>query len=92
MARPGHNKQFEFTAGVTITNLLQIKGLEFDSVILMDPSEQNYPNNVQGCKHLYTAITRAKEQLHMIGSCTPTPILDSGIKESILLINQKGNS
>ncbi len=90
--RLGHNKQFEFTAGVTITNLLQIKGLEFDSVILMDPSEQNYPNNVQGCKHLYTAITRAKEQLHMIGSCTPTPILNSSIKGSILLINQKGNS
>ena len=39
------------------------KGLEFDSVILFNTSEENYPNTVLDIKLLYVAITRTMSKL-----------------------------
>jgi len=82
--RLGHNREFDFTSGITVTNLRQIKGLEFDSVILLDPSEENYPNDIQGKKYLYTVITRAKAHLCLIGDCAPTSLLQPAIENSLI--------
>lgn len=82
--RLGHNRQFEFSPGVTVTNLRQIKGLEFDSVILLDPTEANYPAGSQGQKHLYTVITRAKDHLYIVGNETPCALLDPAIEAGIV--------
>lgn len=73
--REGHNKAFEFSAGVTVTNLRQIKGLEFDSVIVLDPSPEAYPPDDQGRRHLYTLVTRAKDRLAFLGTDPLTPLL-----------------
>lgn len=40
-----YNTSFSFEPGVTVTNLLQVKGLEFDSVTLIEPTETNDPSD-----------------------------------------------
>jgi len=88
-ARLGHNKHFEFTPGITVTNLRQIKGLEFDVIILLDPSEANYPNTTQGQKYLYTAITRAKEYVYLIAACDPAVLLRQAIDQDLLEVDSQ---
>jgi len=86
--RTGYNKHFTFVPGVTITNMHQVKGLEFDSVILLDPSEKNYVNDTQGGKYLYTVITRAKKHLYMIGKDAPSSLLDKAIEKKLLDVKE----
>ena len=39
--RLGHRDQFSFEPGIIVTNIHQVKGLEFDSVALVEPDEEN---------------------------------------------------
>lgn len=56
-------KTFSFKPGVIITNVHQVKGLEFSGVILWNPSVRNYPVTTVSKNLLYVAITRASERL-----------------------------
>jgi DNA helicase IV len=77
--RLGHNKDFVFGAGVTVTNMLQVKGLEFDTVILLDPTDMNYPDTKEGRRHLYTMVTRAKDALHFVSAEPPGILVQQAI-------------
>lgn len=80
--RHGHNKDFHFGAGVTVTNLRQVKGLEFDAVVVVNPTEQFYPDDDDGRRQLYTLLTRAKDDLHLVCRGEPTPLLaDARVRE-----------
>jgi DNA helicase IV len=59
-----------FEPGVLITNVHQVKGLEFTGVILWDPSTKAYPSTELGKNLLYVAITRASDRL-AIYHCEP---------------------
>ncbi len=87
--RHGYNRDFKFDSGITITNLKQIKGLEFDSVVLLDPSDEFYSNDDQGRKYLYTAITRAKEHLLVMGVGQVCKSLAPAINHGLLEIKQQ---
>lgn len=66
--RLGHRTQFSFEPGVIVTNIHQVKGLEFDSVAIVEPSEDNYPHRQRESRNmLYVAITRTQEDLALIG-------------------------
>lgn len=78
--RRGHNKDFEFAAGVTVTNVRQIKGLEFDAVIVVEPSAERFPDTEQGRRDLYTVLTRARVGLHLVGTEPFTPLLERAIE------------
>ena len=52
-----------FTPGVVVTNVHQVKGLEFSGVILWNPSGRSYPKTELGKNLLYVAITRASNRL-----------------------------
>jgi len=56
-------RTFNFKPGVIITNVHQVKGLEFSGVILWNPSAHNYPVTTLSKNLLYVAITRASERL-----------------------------
>ncbi|MBX2814011.1 MAG: ATP-binding domain-containing protein, partial [Myxococcales bacterium] len=88
--RRGKNNTFVFDAGVTVTNMRQIKGLEFDMVVVLDPSEAHYPDSDQGRRDLYTVLTRARLQLHLLGHESPTPLLDPAQKDGRLEIIDVG--
>jgi DNA helicase IV len=52
-----------FEPGLLITNVHQVKGLEFSGVILWNPSQKAYPATDFGKNLLYVAITRASDRL-----------------------------
>jgi DNA helicase II / ATP-dependent DNA helicase PcrA len=62
--RLGHRDQFSFEPGVLVTNIHQVKGLEFDSVALVEPDEENYPTKREESRNMiYVGITRTQEDL-----------------------------
>lgn len=85
--RLGHNNEFAFASGVTVTNMRQIKGLEFDAVIALDATSADYPDSDQGRRNLYTLLTRAKDRLDIVSSGEPSALLkaavDGGVVEVI---------
>jgi DNA helicase II / ATP-dependent DNA helicase PcrA len=84
LVRVGHNKNFRFDPGVTVTNMRQIKGLEFDTVIAVEPNAAAYPDDDQGRRWLYTVLTRAKESLELVGTDDPTPLLQHALDSHLL--------
>ncbi|MCH7623638.1 MAG: UvrD-helicase domain-containing protein, partial [Nitrospinae bacterium] len=67
--RLGHRDQFSFEPGIIVTNVHQVKGLEFDAVCIVEPSEENYPlYRPESRNLLYVAITRAEDELMLIGT------------------------
>lgn len=87
--RIGYNKSFTFGAGVTVTNMRQVKGLEFDTVIVLDPTDENYPDTESGRKALYTMVTRAKDALYFVGSESPGALLRSAIDNGLVSLNDE---
>ncbi len=62
--RLGHRDQFSFEPGILVTNIHQVKGLEFDSVALVEPDEENYPVKREESRNMiYVGITRTQEDL-----------------------------
>jgi DNA helicase-2/ATP-dependent DNA helicase PcrA len=89
-ARLGHNKSFVFAPGVTVSNLRQLKGLEFDTVLLVDPSETAYPATEESRRYLYTLVTRARERLHVV-SCVPVcQLLQGAVDAGKLDVEEPG--
>lgn len=69
--RLGHGGQFSFEPGILVTNIHQVKGLEFDSVALVEPDEENYPTRREESRNmLYVGITRTQEDL-LLASIRP---------------------
>jgi len=83
--RQGHNQRFAFEPGVTVTNAAQIKGLEFDAVLVVQPDESAYPcRGDDGRRRLYTVLTRAKTELVLVVIGQPTALLDPAIASGVL--------
>lgn len=61
-------QDFSFTPGIDVTDVRQVKGLEFDYVVILDPTAQNYPEVVESRHLMHIAATRAAHQLWLV--CT----------------------
>ena len=57
---------FEFKPGIDITDVAQVKGLEFDYVVIADASYGIYKNRPEDRRTLHVAATRAIHQLWVI--------------------------
>lgn len=66
---------FDFKAGLYVTEVAQVKGLEFDYVIIPDSNIQAYPSNYECRRLLHVAATRAIHQLWVACVGTKSPIL-----------------
>ena len=55
-----------FAKGVMVLPIHLTKGLEFDAVLLWNPSEEAYGQNEADAKLLYVAVTRALHELHIV--------------------------
>jgi DNA helicase IV len=60
---PGLRTEMTFKPGIIVTNVHQVKGLEYSNVILWNPSPKNYPATQIGRNLLYVAVTRASSRL-----------------------------
>lgn len=61
-------QDFSFTPGIDVTDVRQVKGLEFDYVVILDPTTQNYPEVIESRHLLHIAATRAAHQLWLLCS------------------------
>jgi ATP-dependent DNA helicase UvrD/PcrA len=69
-------EDFTFTPGVDVTDVAQVKGLEFDYVLVMDVSSQSYPDALESRHLLHIAATRAAHQLWLVVTGgEPSPLL-----------------
>ena len=64
--RLGDAYSFSFEEGILVTDVRQVKGLEFFSVLLWNPSSQAYPASELGQNLLYVAVTRAEDNLCIV--------------------------
>lgn len=88
--RLGHNRSFVFAPGVTISNLRQLKGLEFDTVTLVDPDEAAYPASEESRRYLYTLVTRARERLHVVSSVPICGLLQAAVDAGRIDVEEPG--
>jgi DNA helicase-2/ATP-dependent DNA helicase PcrA len=70
------DQEFAFSAGVDVTEVAEVKGLEFDYVILVEVNASHYPDNSHARRLLHVGATRAAHQLWLTSVGTPSPILN----------------
>ena len=58
----------EYGQGIMVLPVNMTKGLEFDAVIIYEPSEEDYPDDNRHVKLLYVAATRALHELFIVCS------------------------
>ena len=74
-------QDFPFKPGVDVTDARQVKGLEFDYVILAEVTASSYPADDEARHLLHIAATRAAHQLWVISSGPSSPLLPSALVE-----------
>jgi DNA helicase-2/ATP-dependent DNA helicase PcrA len=72
-----NNYDFAFKPGVEVTEIRQVKGLEYDYVILVDVNASSYPDDDEARYQLHIGATRAAHQLWVVSSGPPSPLLPS---------------
>jgi DNA helicase-2/ATP-dependent DNA helicase PcrA len=68
-------QDFQFAPGVDVTEVGQVKGLEFDYVILLDVNDSSYPDSIEARHLLHIGATRATHQLWLVTTGTGSPLL-----------------
>ena len=74
-------QDFPFKPGIDVTDVRQVKGLEFDYVVLLEVSRASYPENEESRHLLHIAATRAAHQLWVLTVGDPSTILPRELVE-----------
>lgn len=69
------DQEFAFKPGIDICEIFQVKGLEFDYVIMMDVDTVNYPLNTYSRYLVHIGATRAAHQLWIMNYRLPSQVL-----------------
>jgi DNA helicase-2/ATP-dependent DNA helicase PcrA len=69
------NQRFAFKPGIDVVEAGEIKGLEFDYVVIVEASAQYWPDTPHHRRLMHVAATRAVHQLWLTSVGTPTSIL-----------------
>jgi DNA helicase II / ATP-dependent DNA helicase PcrA len=75
------DQDFSFAAGVEVTDIRQVKGLEFDYVILVEVNADAYPDDDESRHMFHVGATRAAHQLWVVVTQKPSPILPKWLLE-----------
>lgn len=75
------DQDFSFSSGVEVTEIGQVKGLEFDYVILVDVDAAQFPETAAARRLLHVGATRAIHQLWLTSVATPSPLVAGYWKE-----------
>lgn len=73
-------QDFPFKPGVDVTDVRQVKGLEFDYVVLLEVSTASYPEDDESRHLLHIAATRAAHQLWVTTTGTPSLLLPEELR------------
>lgn len=72
---------FTFRPGVDVTSVREVKGLEFDYVIVVDAGEATYSTDDESRYLLHIAMTRAAHQLWVLAPDRPSRLLPPALRE-----------
>jgi len=67
--------EFAFRPGVEVTEIRQVKGLEYDYVVLVDVNASTYPLDDETRHLLHIGATRAAHQLWVLSTSKPSPLI-----------------
>lgn len=73
-------QDFPFKAGVDVTDARQVKGLEFDYVVVIEASEASFPEEDESRHLLHIAMTRAAHQLWITTTGEPSRLLPAALR------------
>jgi DNA helicase-2/ATP-dependent DNA helicase PcrA len=68
-------KEFSFEPGIDVVDVTQIKGLEYDYVLLVETNASTYPEQMEARHLLHIASTRAVHQLWVTSVGHASPLL-----------------
>ena len=69
------NQRFAFKPGIDVVPAGEIKGLEFDYVVIIEASTEYWPDTPHHRRLMHVAATRAVHQLWLTSVATPSSIL-----------------
>lgn len=84
--RLGSNYDFTFFEGLVVCGAEQVKGLEFNNVVIWNVNRKHYPNDALHRNILYTIITRASDNLCLINWHRPSELLP-GANSGLMRVN-----
>jgi len=73
------DQDFPFRAGVDVTDVRQVKGLEFDYVVIVECNRSTFPADDETRHLLHIAATRAAHQLWVFSTGHPSPLLPEAL-------------
>ena len=73
-------QDFSFHPGVEVTDIRQVKGLEFDYVVLVDANATTFGTDDESRHLFHIGATRAAHQLWLIVTAEPTPLLPAALR------------
>ena len=73
--------EFNFKPGIDITDVAQVKGLEFDYVVMVDVNDTSYPDQHWARHLLHIGVTRAAHQLWMVSTGEPSPLIPAALRD-----------
>ncbi len=74
-------QDFPFKSGIDVTDVRQVKGLEFDYVVLLEVSTASYPEDDEARHLLHIAATRAAHQLWVMSTGEPSLLLPRKLRD-----------
>ncbi|HET7500875.1 MAG TPA: ATP-binding domain-containing protein [Kofleriaceae bacterium] len=73
--------EFNFQPGVDITDVTQVKGLEFDYVVMVDVNAASYPDQHWARHMLHIGVTRAAHQLWLVSTAEPSVLIPTALRD-----------
>jgi DNA helicase II / ATP-dependent DNA helicase PcrA len=73
--------EFNFQPGVDVTDVAQVKGLEFDYVVMVDVNAASYPDQHWARHMLHIGVTRAAHQLWLVTTGEPSPLIPAALRD-----------
>ena len=78
------SQDFSFRPGVDVTDVRQVKGLEFDYVVVLEASAASFPEADEARHLMHIAATRAAHQLWLVSSGEPSRLLPEDLRRRAL--------
>src|SRR5450432_4010177 len=72
-------QEFSFRPGVEVTDVRQVKGLEFDYVVMLDANASSYGTDDEARHLFHIGVTLAAHQLWLIVTGAASPLLPPGL-------------
>ncbi len=74
-------QDFPFKPGIDVTDVRQVKGLEFDYVVILEASKPSFPVNDESRHLLHIAATRAAHQLWITCVGEPSDLFPASLRD-----------